>query len=51
MLFLDGSEDGIRLHVRRVGDDTRDGASVVTLHLPRMSRHRNKRSSANGLSR
>ena len=24
---------------------------VVTLHLPRMSRHRNKRSSANGLSR
>ena len=39
-VFLDGSEDGIRAaYVRRVGDDTRDGASVVTLHLPRMSRH------------
>ena len=38
-------------YVTELLDETGDGASVVTLHLPRMSRHRNKRSSANGLSR
>ena len=50
-LALVGSIGDVFLCQLLDGSDTRDGASVVTLRLPRMSRHRNKRSSANGLSR